>query len=67
MNAPIVASRLSVSQPMPFGYVYVRRGWPSMPRKCIGKNVRLNPITISQKFTLPSRSSSSFPKIFGNQ
>src|SRR5262249_43318374 len=48
MNAPIVATRLSVSQPIPFGYVYVRRGSPSKPRKCIGKNVRLNPMTISQ-------------------
>ena len=65
-NAPIVAIRLSASQPMPLGYVYVRRG-PSKPRKCIGKNVRLKPMTISQKLSLPSVSSSILPKTFGYQ
>ncbi len=34
---------------------------------CIGPNVRLMPITISQKFHLPSLSLSMRPKIFGHQ
>ncbi len=33
----------------------------------MGKNVRLKPISISQKWTIPSRSSRSRPVIFGNQ
>ena len=34
---------------------------------CIGKNVRLNPMSINQKFHLPSVSLSIRPKIFGHQ
>ena len=34
---------------------------------CIGKNVRLKPMSISQKFILPSVSSSIRPNTFGHQ
>ena len=34
---------------------------------CIGKNVRLNPMSITQKFHLPSVSLSMRPKTFGHQ
>ena len=34
---------------------------------CIGKNVRLNPMSISQKFHFPSDSFIMRPKIFGHQ
>ena len=34
---------------------------------CCGKNVRLKPMKMSQKFSLPSRSSSMRPKNFGHQ
>ena len=40
---------------------------PFSPTKCIGMKVRLNPISISQKCTLPMLSLSIFPNILGNQ
>ena len=40
---------------------------PLNPRMCMGKNVRLNPTSISQKWTFPSVSSSIRPDILGNQ
>ena len=45
----------------------MRRGMPLRPRMWCGPNVRLKPISISQKCTLPRRSLIIFPKIFGNQ
>ena len=54
MNAPIVASWLPRSQPMPRRVACTcGAAGPARPRMCIGKNVRLKPISISQKFTLP--------------
>ena len=35
--------------------------------RCIGKNVRLKPTNVSQKWSFPSRSSYIRPVIFGNQ
>jgi len=40
---------------------------PHSPRKCMGKNVRLNPTNCSQKWALPNPLDSIRPKIFGNQ
>ena len=34
---------------------------------CIGPKVRLKPMNISQKWTLPSFSSRKWPKILGHQ
>ena len=45
----------------------MRRGIPSSPSMCCGKKVMLKPAKISQKATLPSRSSSMRPKNFGHQ
>ena len=36
----------------------MRRDMPCKPRMCMGPKVRLNPTSMSQKFQLPSRSSS---------
>ena len=44
-----------------------RRGIPSMPRKCIGKKVILNPMKVSQKWSLPRVSPSMRPVILGHQ
>src|SRR5205823_944648 len=66
-KAPIVDSRFQTSHPSPGWYVYVRRGWPSRPEMCIGKNVKLNPTNIVQNDHFPSRSSSIRPVIFGSQ
>ena len=38
-----------------------------MPSMCIGKNVRLKPMNMSTKWTLPRPSLSIRPVIFGNQ
>ena len=65
--APAVDTMFHMSQPMPSGYGYVRRGWPWRPRMCIGPKARLKPMNISQKWILPSLSSSIFPVTFGNQ
>src|SRR5438067_6961049 len=40
---------------------------PSLPSQCCTRNVVWNPMNVSQKCTLPSRSSSIRPVIFGNQ
>ena len=45
----------------------MRRGMPSIPATCIGTNVRLKPMTNSQKCQRPSRSLSIRPVAFGNQ
>ena len=65
--APIVSSSLSVPQPGCAGYRETRRGMPSLPRKNIGKKVKLVPTTISAQWSFPSRSRSMAPVIFGNQ
>ena len=46
---------------------YIRRGWPCRPMMCIGPNVRFMPMTISQKFHLPSFSLRHLPNTFGHQ
>jgi len=38
-----------------------------MPIRCIGKNVRLKPMKVSQKWSFPSVSLYMRPVIFGNQ
>ena len=45
----------------------MRRIMPARPIVCIGKNVRLKKMNISQKFHMPSFSSIMRPNIFGNQ
>jgi hypothetical protein len=40
---------------------------PMSPSQCCTKNVVLNPMNVNQKCSLPSRSSSNLPVIFGNQ
>ena len=40
---------------------------PWMPIRCIGANVALKKIIVSQKCSLPSFSSNIRPVIFGNQ
>ena len=40
---------------------------PRRPSMCMGPNVRLKPMNVSQKCHLPSVSFSMRPKIFGNQ
>ena len=40
---------------------------PSVPSQCCTRNVVWKPMKVSQKWTLPSRSSSIRPDIFGNQ
>ena len=67
VNAPIVESRFQRSHPWPSEYVEMRRGMPRSPEMCIGKKVRLKPMSISQKWIWPKRSSSSLPVNFGSQ
>jgi hypothetical protein len=43
----------------------MRRGMPSIPAKCIGKNVRFMPTKVSQKCQFPCRSFIIRPYIFG--
>src|SRR4051812_47427698 len=50
--APTEANRFMRSQCVSERYVYVRRGMPFSPSRCIGKNVRLNPAKSSQKVNL---------------
>ena len=64
---PMVEMRFNVPQPRSAVYSAIRRGMPRMPRMCMGKKVRLNPISISQKWSRPSPSRSRKPVIFGNQ
>jgi hypothetical protein len=45
----------------------MRRGIPSIPRKCMGKKVRFIPISVSQKWALPMGSFISRPVILGYQ
>ena len=60
--------RLKKPSPVSFsGYTTMRRGWPCRPRMCIGPNVRFMPMTMNQKFHLPSVSLSILPNIFGHQ
>src|SRR5438034_9798122 len=66
-KAPIVASRFHRFQPRSGAYVYTRRGIPRRPKMCMGKNATLKPISVNQKWILPSRSSSILPKTFGHQ
>ncbi len=66
-NAPIVDSRLGKSQPRPAGYVYTRRGIPSRPLTCIGKNASWKKTNISQKLRRPRPSLGMRPVIFGSQ
>src|SRR5207248_5359378 len=61
---PIVEIKLYASHSPPWWYVQMRRGMPSSPSMCCGRNVRLKPTKRSQKQSLPSRSSSRRPKIF---
>ena len=48
-------------------YSTTRRGIPCVPSQCIGKNVALKAMNVSQKWTFPSRSLYIRPVIFGNQ
>ena len=67
IKEPTVATMFQKSHPMFSGYVNTRRGIPSSPTKCIGKNVTFMPMNMSQKLSLPSRSLRNRPYIFGNQ
>ena len=73
MTAPTVATRFQnpmLKKPSPARssvHTYIRRGWPCSPMMCIGPNVRFMPITISQKFHLPSFSERHLPNTFGHQ
>ena len=53
MNAPSVSTTFQARKPVSMGYVAMRRCMPMMPRMCIGKNVRLKPMSISQKCQAP--------------
>ena len=64
---PMLTIAFSESHPSPLLYVHTRRGMPSTPRMCIGKNVRLNPTNITQKLSLPNRSFNMRPVAFGYQ
>ena len=44
-----------------------RRGIPIIPSRCCTRNVRLNPMKVSQKCQLPIFSLNIRPDIFGNQ
>ena len=54
-------------RPSDSGYVYSRRIMPCSPRMCMGPNARLNPMIISQKWSLPIPSDSSCPNTLGHQ
>ena len=58
MNAPSVEISFQNVRPSDAGYVYSRRIMPCRPRMCMGPNVRLNPMIMSQKCSLPSPSES---------
>ena len=45
----------------------MRRGIPRIPRKCIGKNTRLNVTNVIAQCTLPQVSFIIRPNIFGYQ
>ncbi len=65
MNADMEMNRFQASNLA--AYSATRRGMPWMPMMCIGPNVRLKKMKVSQKWSLPSRSSSIRPVILGNQ
>src|SRR5436190_17349709 len=65
--APIVETRLSGPQPVLSAYVNTRRGIPTAPSQCWGRNVRLKPANVNQKCHRPSPSLKRRPVIFGNQ
>src|SRR4051812_5495319 len=65
--APTVESWFQIVTLSAAEYVQVRRGIPYIPDMCIGKNVRLKPIMVSQKCHLPSVSLGIRPVTFGNQ
>ena len=66
-KAPNVSTRFQVRKPVSIGYVAMRRCMPMTPRMCMGKKVRLKPMSISQKCQAPSVSLYSRPLILGNQ
>ena len=45
----------------------MRRGMPSSPTMCIGKNSRFVPAKMIQKLICPGRSKYCLPVTFGNQ
>ena len=45
----------------------MRRMWPPTPRMCIGKNVTLKKMSVSQKWIFPSVSFIMRPNILGYQ
>jgi hypothetical protein len=45
----------------------IRLGIPANPKKCIGPNVKLAPINVSQKCIFPNVSEYVTPTIFSNQ
>src|SRR5690606_24361103 len=53
--------RFRESQPSPDAYVYTRRGIPSSPVRCIGRNVVLKPTKSSQNVSRPPASGVSRP------
>src|SRR5437899_5265730 len=65
--APIVDRRFNGPQPVLAAYVNTRRGIPTAPSQCCGRNVRLNPTKVIQKCHRPRTSSRSRPVILGNQ
>src|SRR5262249_175440 len=67
MNDPAVEISFSVVQPSEGRQSKYRRGIPSPPAQCCTRNVVLKPMRVSQKWTLPQRSSIMRPVIFGNQ
>ena len=64
---PTVDMKLYTSHVPPWEYVYTRRGIPSSPSRCCGKNVTFMPMNISQNVHLPRVSLSRRPNIFGHQ
>ena len=62
-----VATHSSGNHGTCLSYAAGRRGIPCTPIRCIGKNVRLKPMNVAQKWIFPSRSLYIRPVIFGNQ
>src|SRR5439155_12364460 len=54
--APIVDRRFNGPQPVLAAYVNTRRGIPTAPSQCCGRNVRLNPTKVIQKCHRPRTS-----------
>src|SRR2546422_5718137 len=55
-NEPIVEARLYPCREPVAWYSNTRRGMPERPAECWGRKVRLKPITMTQKDTLPQNS-----------